>query len=80
MMETLAQRKLLHTSIISVAVKQHLAYIGRMDGPTEYSSSILPEIRLGSGRGGTWGLGLRVLVGWQVEIFGFGAQDLGLRV
>ena len=35
--DTRAQRKLPHTWIIQVVVKQDLVRIGRIDGPTEYS-------------------------------------------
>jgi hypothetical protein len=38
MTNTRAQRRVLHTCIISVIVKHHLVHIGRMDGPTEYLS------------------------------------------
>ena len=35
MIHSRAERKILHTWIILVIVKQHLAKIGRKDGPTE---------------------------------------------
>ena len=41
MINARAQRKLPHTRIISVIVKQHLVQIGRIDGPAQYSSQIL---------------------------------------
>ena len=38
MINTRDQRNLLHTWIILVTVKHHMVHIGRIDGPTEYSS------------------------------------------
>ena len=45
MIDTRAQRKLLHTWITSVIVRKRLALIGRKDGPTEYLSEMLAAIR-----------------------------------
>ena len=45
MINTRAQRKLTHTWIILVLVKQRLVQIGRIDGLTEYVKQILTEIR-----------------------------------
>jgi hypothetical protein len=45
MMNTRAQRRLLHTWIISDIVKQHLVPTGQTDGPAEYLSHVLDAIR-----------------------------------
>ena len=47
MINTRAQRKLLHACIILVIVKQHLVQIGRIHRPTEYLSYILAAIKSG---------------------------------
>ena len=44
MMNARAQRKLLHTWIIFVIVNHHLVQIGRIDGRTDYVSSILTGV------------------------------------
>ena len=44
LIDTRAQRTLLHSWIILVIAKKHLVQIGRIDGPTEYLSSILTAI------------------------------------
>ena len=50
MIDIQTQRKLSHTWIIWVIVKEHLVQIGRIDRPTEYLSWILAVIRFESGR------------------------------
>ena len=46
MINTRAQRKLLHTWIILSIAKHNLAQIGRIGGPTEYLSQRLATIKL----------------------------------
>ena len=51
MMNTPAPRKLLHTWIIEVIVKQHLVQIDRIDGPTDHHK-YSPRLDLGEDDGG----------------------------